>query len=251
MAFGQNDNNSFRLSGVAQAQESELDVGLRQHMLKVYNYMASGLLLTGIVAYSGVKIPALLNLMYSAGPGGGLQPTMFAYIIMFSPLAFILVLNFGIQRMRASTAQLVFWAFAAIMGLSLTHLFLVYTGASITRVFFITAGTFASMSLYGYTTKRDLSKFGSFLFMGLIGIIIASVVNMFMQSSAMAFVISVVGVLIFVGLTAHDTQNIKRMYVEGEHAETASKKAIMGALSLYLDFLNLFIMLMHLMGDRR
>lgn len=251
MAFGQNNDPSIRLSGLAQAQESALDVGLRQHMLKVYNYMASGLLLTGIVAYAGAKIPALLSLMYAVGPGGGLQPTMFAYIIMFSPLAFILVLNFGIQRMKASTAQLVFWAFAAIMGLSMTHLFLVYTGASITRVFFITAGTFATMSLYGYTTKRDLSKFGSFLMMGLIGIIIASVVNIFMQSSAMAFVISVVGVLVFVGLTAHDTQNIKRMYVEGEHSETASKKAIMGALSLYLDFLNLFIMLMHLMGDRR
>mgnify|MGYP000170248998 FL=1 len=251
MAFGQNDDQSMRLSGVAQAQESALDVGLRQHMLKVYNYMTSGLLLTGIVAYAGVQIPALLNLMYAAGPGGALQPTMFAYIVMFSPLAFILVLNFGIQRMQASTAQLVFWAFAAIMGLSMTHLFLVYTGTSITRVFFITAATFASMSLYGYTTKRDLSKFGSFLMMGLIGIIIASVINIFMQSSAMQFVISVVGVLVFVGLTAHDTQNIKRMYVEGEHSETASKKAIMGALSLYLDFLNLFIMLMHLLGDRR
>ena len=162
-----------------------------------------------------------------------------------------LVLNFGIQKMQASTAQAVFWAFAAIMGLSLTHIFIVYTGASITRVFFITAGTFASMSLYGYTTKRDLSKFGSFLFMGLIGIVIASVVNIFMQSSAMAFVISVVGVLVFVGLTAHDTQNIKRMYVAGEYSETATKKAVMGALSLYLDFLNLFMMLLHLLGDRR
>ena len=241
----------MRLSGVAQAQESALDVGLRQHMLKVYNYMTSGLLLTGIVAYAGVQIPALLNLMYAAGPGGALQPTMFAYIVMFSPLAFILVLNFGIQRMQASTAQLVFWAFAAIMGLSMTHLFLVYTGTSITRVFFITAATFASMSLYGYTTKRDLSKFGSFLMMGLIGIIIASIVNMFLQSSAMQFVISVIGVLVFVGLTAHDTQKIKLMYSEFDHSETASKKAVMGALSLYLDFLNLFMMLLYLFGDRR
>jgi hypothetical protein len=255
MAFGQNDDNSIRLSGLAQgknvAQESELDVGLRQYMLRVYNYMASGLVLTGITAYAGFKIPALLNLMYSAGPGGGLQPTMFAYIIMFSPLAFILVMNFGIHKLKASTLQLLFWGFAAIMGLSMTHLLLVYTGASITRVFFITAGTFAAMSLYGYTTKRDLSKMGSFLMMGLIGIIIASVVNIFMQSSAMQFVISVIGVLIFVGLTAHDTQNIKRMYVENEHSETRSKKAIMGALSLYLDFLNLFIFLMHLLGSRR
>jgi FtsH-binding integral membrane protein len=213
--------------------------------------MASGLLLTGIFAYGATQVPAFLNLMYTAGPGGSLSPTIFAYIIMLSPLAFILVLNFGIQKMQASTVQGLFWAFAALMGLSLTHIFIVYTGESVTRVFFITAGTFASMSLYGYTTKRDLSKFGSFLFMGLIGIVIASVVNIFMQSSAMAFVISVVGVLVFVGLTAHDTQNIKRMYVEGEHSETASKKAIMGALSLYLDFLNLFMMLLHLLGDRR
>jgi len=253
MAFGSNDENSARARhlSLGQAEAADIDLGLRQYMLKVYNYMASGLVLTGIVAYAGVKIPALVSLMYAAGPGGALQPTMFAYIIMFSPLAFILVLNFGINKMRASTAQMVFWVFAAIMGLSLTHLFLVYTGTSITRVFFITAGTFAAMSLYGYTTKRDLSKFGSFLFMGLIGIIIASVVNIFMQSSAMAFVISVVGVLVFVGLTAHDTQNIKLMYYEGDHSETATKKAVMGALSLYLDFLNLFIMLMHLLGDRR
>ena len=251
MAFGRNNDQIAKLSGLTQTQESELDVGLREYMLRVYNYMASGLVLTGIFAYGGTKVPALLNLMYSVGPSGSLSPTLFAWIIMLSPLAFILVLNFGIQRMQASTAQAVFWAFAAIMGLSLTHIFIVYTGASITRVFFITAGTFASMSLFGYTTKRDLSKFGSFLFMGLIGIVIASVVNIFMQSSAMAFVISVVGVLVFVGLTAHDTQNIKRMYIEGEHTETATKKAVMGALSLYLDFLNLFIMLLHLIGDRK
>jgi FtsH-binding integral membrane protein len=251
MAFGNKSDPIARLSGVIQAQGLAVDAGLRQYMLRVYNYMASGLLLTGIFAYGATQVPAFLNLMYTAGPGGSLSPTIFAYIIMLSPLAFILVLNFGIQKMQASTVQGLFWAFATLMGLSLTHIFIVYTGASVTRVFFITAGTFASMSLYGYTTKRDLSKFGSFLFMGLIGIVIASVVNIFMQSSAMAFVISVVGVLVFVGLTAHDTQNIKRMYVEGEHSETASKKAIMGALSLYLDFLNLFMMLLHLLGDRR
>jgi FtsH-binding integral membrane protein len=251
MAFGNKSDPIARLSGVIQAQGLSVDAGLRQYMLRVYNYMASGLLLTGIFAYGATQVPAFLNLMYTAGPGGSLSPTIFAYIIMLSPLAFILVLNFGIQKMQASTVQGLFWAFATLMGLSLTHIFIVYTGASVTRVFFITAGTFASMSLYGYTTKRDLSKFGSFLFMGLIGIVIASVVNIFMQSSAMAFVISVVGVLVFVGLTAHDTQNIKRMYVEGEHSETASKKAIMGALSLYLDFLNLFMMLLHLLGDRR
>ena len=251
MALGKDKEQAIRLSGLARSDETELDTGLRQYMLRVYNYMASGLILTGIFAYGATKVPTFLNMMYSVGPSGSASPTLFAWIVMLSPLAFILVLNFGIQKMKATTAQMIFWLFAAIMGLSLTHIFLVYTGASITRVFFITAGTFAAMSLYGYTTKRDLSKFGSFLFMGLIGIIIASVVNIFMQSSAMAFVISVIGVLVFVGLTAHDTQNIKRMYVEGEHSESASKKAVMGALSLYLDFLNLFIMLLHLIGDRK
>ena len=253
MAFGSNDENSARARhlSLGQAEAADIDVGLRQYMLKVYNYMASGLVLTGIVAYAGVKIPALVSLMYAAGPGGALQPTMFAYIIMFSPLAFILVLNFGINKMRASTAQMVFWVFAAIMGLSLTHLFLVYTGTSITRVFFITAGTFAAMSLYGYTTKRDLTKLGSFLFMGLIGVIIASVVNMFLASSALQFVISVVGVLVFVGLTAYDTQAIKSIYSAADDSETYGKKAIMGALKLYLDFINLFIMLLHLFGNRR
>ena len=251
MAFGQNDDRSIRLSGLTQTRESSLDIGLRKHMLQVYNYMASGLILTGIFAYGATQFPAFLNIMYSVGPNGMASPTMFAWIIMLSPLAFILAMNFGIQKMRASTLQGLFWAFAALMGLSLTNIFMIYTGASVTRVFFITAGTFASMSLYGYTTKRDLSKFGSFLFMGLIGIIIASVVNIWMQSSAMLFAISVVGVLVFVGLTAHDTQTIKRMYIEGEHSETASKKAVMGALSLYLDFLNLFMMLLHLLGDRR
>ena len=187
-----------------------------------------------------------MNTLY---PGG--HPSMLAYIVMFSPLAFILVLSFGIQRMKASTAQAVFWVFAGVMGLSLVNIFLVYTGVSIVRVFFITAATFGVMSIYGYSTKRDLSKFGSFLIMGLFGIIIASIVNMFIQSSAMQFVISIIGVLIFVGLTAHDTQRIKLMYYEGDGSETMTKKAVMGALSLYLDFLNLFLLLLQLLGSRR
>ena len=243
-------SDDLRFMTPAQAAAADVDVGLRQYMLRVYNYMASGLLLTGIVAYGGVQVPALMNAMYTQGPGGFLQPTGLAYLLMFSPLAFILVLSFGINRMRASTAQAVFWVFAVIMGLSMTNIFLVYTGTSIARVFFIAAGTFGAMSLYGYTTKRDLSGMRSFLMMGLIGIIIASIVNMFMQSSAMQFVISVIGVLVFVGLTAHDTQAIKHSYYEGDNAETASKKAIMGALNLYLDFLNLFLMLLHLFGSR-
>lgn len=234
-----------------QAAAADIDVGLRQYMLRVYNLMASGLALTGIIAYVGANTPAIINMLYVAGPGGVLQPTGLAYIVMFSPLAFVLALSFGINKMQASTAQAVFWAFAGVMGLSLSSIFLTYTGASIARVFFITAGTFAGMSLYGYTTKRDLTGIGSFLFMGLIGIIIASIVNMFLQSSAMHFVISVVGVLVFVGLTAYDTQKIKSLYLEADGTEVMSKKAIMGALTLYLDFINLFIMLLRLFGERR
>jgi len=253
MAFGQDRKFSLRTAPVsgAEAQAAPIDAGLREYMLRVYNYMASGLALTGIIAYATANTPALLSLFYATSPQGFLQPTMLAYIAMFSPLAFVLALSFGINKMSASTAQAVFWAFAGVMGLSLSHIFLSYTGTSIARVFFITAGTFAGMSLYGYTTKRDLTGMGSFLFMGLIGIIIASIVNMFLQSTAMQFVISVIGVLIFVGLTAYDTQKIKSLYAEADGADIHTKKAIMGALTLYLDFINLFLMLLRLFGDRR
>ena len=249
-------NSRFTLSthaaGGAQADASvEIDAGLREYMLRVYNYMASGLALTGIIAYFSANTPAILNMLYVAGPDGMVQPTGLAWIAMLSPFAFILALSFGINKMQASTAQAVFWAFAAVMGLSLANIFLVYTGASVTRVFFITAGTFAGMSLYGYTTKRDLTAMGSFLMMGLFGIIIAMVVNIFMQSSALHFVISVLGVLIFVGLTAYDTQKIKSVYEEADGAEVMTKKAIMGALTLYLYFINLFLMLLRLFGERR
>ena len=248
-------DNKFTLNtghvSAGHASAADIDEGLRSYMLKVYNLMASGLALTGIIAYFSANTPAIINMLYVAGPGGMLQPTGLAYLVMFSPLAFVLVLSFGINKMQASTAQAVFWAFAGVMGLSLANIFLMYTGTSIARVFFITAGTVAGMSLYGYTTKRDLTGMGSFLMMGLIGIIIASIVNMFLQSSAMHFVISVIGVLIFVGLTAYDTQKIKNMYVEADGAAVMSKKAIMGALTLYLDFINLFIMLLRLFGERR
>ncbi len=253
MAF--RPDNRFTLQTGAmrsgRVEAAEIDVGLREYMLRVYNYMASGLAVTGIIAYFSANTPAILNLLYTVGPDGRYGPTMLAWIAMLSPLAFILVLSFGIQKMKASTAQAVFWAFSGVMGLSLAHIFLIYTGTSITRVFFITAGTFAGMSLYGYTTKRDLTGWGSFLFMGLIGIIIASIVNMFMQSSAMHFVISVIGVLIFVGLTAYDTQKIKSIYNESDGSEIATKKAVMGAVTLYLDFINLFLMLLRLFGQRR
>ena len=226
----------------AEAAAAEIDVGLRSYMLRVYNYMASGLALTGLVAYVAANTPALMQAIYG---------TPLMWLVMLSPLAFVLFLSFRIHRIRASTAQLVFWLFSGVMGLSLASIFIIYTQTSIARVFFITAGTFAAMSLYGYTTKKDLSGWGSFLFMGLIGIIIAMVVNMFLASPALYFAISVIGVLVFVGLTAYDTQRIKEMYLASDTAEISSKKAIMGALRLYLDFINLFVMLLALLGQRR
>ncbi len=247
-------NSKFTLSTQATdgSQASvEVDAGLRKYMLSIYNYMASALTLTGIVAYFSANTPAIINLLYAQNSSGYIEPTGLAYLVMFSPLAFILVLSFGINKIQSSTAQAIFWAFAAVMGLSLSNIFLAYTGTSITRVFFITAGTFAGMSLYGYTTKKDLSGMGSFLMMGLIGIIIASIVNIFIASSALHFVISVLGVLVFVGLTAYDTQKIKSMYLEADGSEVMAKKTIMGALTLYLDFINLFIMLLRLFGERR
>ena len=250
MAFGQDQKFSLRTSA-NKTYTTTIDAGLREYMLRIYNYMASGLALTGIIAYVTANIPAIKGLMYTAGPSGYLEPTGLAWIAMLAPLGFILALSFGINRMKASTAQAVFWGFAAVMGLSLSNIFLTYTGASIARVFFIAAGTFAAMSLYGYTTKRDLTKLGGFLFMGLIGIILASIVNIFVQSGPMAFVISVIGVLVFVGLTAYDTQTIKNMYYAGDSDSVGSKKALMGALRLYLDFINLFILLLQLFGQRR
>jgi len=218
-----------------------VDVGLRNYMLRVYNYMASGLALTGIVAYVAA---------YS-GFYASIARTPLIWLVILAPLGLVMLLSFGIQRMRASTAQMVFWLYSGLMGLSLAMVFLAFTGTSVARVFFITAGTFAGMSLYGYTTQRDLSQFGAFLFMGLIGIVIAGLVNIFIASSALQFAISVIGVIVFVGLTAYDTQQIKEMYYSGDDYEMGSKKAIMGALRLYLDFINLFMMLMQLLGTRR
>ena len=227
----------------AEAQAAEIDVGLRQYMLQVYNYMASGVALTGIVAYLVAATPALTNALF----GNPIMP----WVVMLAPLGLVFFLSARMHAMSFSAAQISFWIFAGLMGLSLSTVFLVFTGESIARVFFITAGTFGAMSLYGYTTKRDLSKFGSFLFMGLIGIIIASLVNLFLHSTALQFAISIIGVLVFVGLTAYDTQQIKEMYWEADDRETHGKKAIMGALRLYLDFINLFMMLIQLFGARR
>ncbi len=218
-----------------------IDVGLRQYMLRIYNYMAGGLALTGAVAYF-----AATSGLYQAIVG-----SILFWVVLFAPLGLVMLLSFRLQSMSLGAAQLTFWTYAALMGLSLAGVFLVFTGASIARVFFITAGTFAAMSLYGYTTRSDLSRFGSFLFMGLIGIIIAGLVNMFIASSALQFALSVAGVVVFTGLTAWDTQSIKEMYVEGDGTAVAGKKAVLGALRLYLDFINLFIMLMQLLGTRR
>jgi FtsH-binding integral membrane protein len=225
-----------------------IDEGLRSYMLKVYNYMGIGLVVTGLVAYfanqaavSNGQLTAWGELLYTS-------PLM--WVVALAPLGFVLVLSFGINKLSVPAAQATFWAFAAIMGLSLSSIFMVYTDASIAKVFFITAATFGSMSLYGYTTKRDLTGMGNFLMMGLIGLIIASIVNIFMQSSMLEFAISAIGVLIFVGLTAYDTQKIKESYDSSMGSDVLAKGAIMGALSLYLDFINLFMMLLRLFGNR-
>ena len=232
-----------------------IDVGLRDYMLKVYNYMASGLALTGLVAYMLFQATAVTgptgDIVGLTSLGVSLYTGPMMWVVALAPLGVVMYMSFGIRNMSASRAQTMFWVFAFLMGLSLSTIFLTYTQASIARVFFITATTFGAMSIYGYTTKRDLTAMGSFLFMGLIGIIIASIVNIFMQSSMMYFVISVLGVLIFVGLTAYDTQKIKNMYMAYDSGEVSAKKAIMGALTLYLDFINLFIMLLRLFGARR
>ena len=221
-------------------QTVALDEGLRAYMLRVYNYMASGVLLSGIVAY----------VVANTGLAGVIFGTPLKWVVMLAPLAFVMVLSFGIHKLSTTAAQALYWVFAATMGASLASILIVFTGASVARVFFITSATFAAVSLYGYTTKADLSKFGTFLFMGLIGIVLASVVNIFLGSSALQFAISVIGVLVFTGLTAYDTQRIKEEYYENHDHETMSKMSLMGALSLYLNFINLFTMLMNLMGTR-
>ena len=231
-----------------------MDEGLRAYMLKVYNYMATGVLLTGVVALLTFKMSVVTeggSIVALTEIGNAIYLSGLKWIIMLAPLGIVFYMSFGINKMSSSKAQTVFWIFAGLMGLSLSSILLVYTGLSVTRVFFITSATFGAMSIYGYTTKRDLTKFGSFLMMGLIGIIIASIVNIFMKSSMMYFVISILGVLIFVGLTAYDTQKIKNMYVASDSGELMGKKAVMGALTLYLDFINLFIMLLRLFGQRR
>jgi FtsH-binding integral membrane protein len=223
-------------------------------MLRVYNYMLVGLALTGVTAWITANVPAVRNLFYTVvttSQGSALGLSMLGWVALFAPLGLVLFLSFRIQRMSVHAAQTTFWVYAGLVGVSLAPILLLYTGASVAMVFFITAATFGAMSLFGYTTKRDLTGFGSFLFMGLIGIIIAMVVNIFLQSAMMQFVVSVLGVLIFTGLTAYDTQSIKESYSANMDGTAQGRGAIIGALRLYLDFINLFIMLMQLMGNRR
>ena len=232
------DNQVLR----GRAVGADIDQGLRAYMISVYNYMMIGLGVTGLAAYFVSATPALYNAIFG---------TPLVYVAIFAPLAVVFGLSFGINRISASTAQMLFWLYSALVGISLATIFLVYNVGDITRVFFITAVSFGALSLYGYTTKSNLSAFGSFLIVGLVGVLLAMIVNIFMHSSALQFAISVGGVLIFAGLTAWDTQRIKEMYLAGDDSETAGKKAVMGALKLYLDFLNMFLFLLQLMGNRR
>lgn len=225
-----------RMAGVA------FDSALRAHMVRVYNHMTAGLVATGIIAYLVASSPAMVQAIF----GSPLR-----IVVMLAPLAFVLVMSFGIQRLSLAALTATFYGFSVAMGLSMASIFLVYTHGSIAQVFFISASMFLAMSLYGYTTKADLTKWGSFLMMGLFGIVIASLVNIFVHSPGVSFAVSVIGVLIFTGLTAYDTQKIKENFSESWGAESNGKLALMGALNLYLDFINLFMMLLRLMGNRR
>ena len=230
-----------------------MDVGLRAYMLRVYNYMLAGLALTGAVAWVTANTPLrqyfftqqIVNGQYHLGL------TILGMVAIFAPLGLVLWLSMGINRLSVSAARVMFLVYAASIGISVATILLMYTGQSVAQVFFITAATFGVMSLWGYTTKRDLTGMGHFMFMGLIGIIIASLVNMFLHSSMIQFVVSIIGVIVFTGLTAYDTQSIKESYSVNDDGTIAGKKAIMGALRLYLDFINLFFMLMRLLGNRR
>ena len=227
-------------AGDAVARRATYDTGLRAHMLKIYNYMTSGVLLTGIVAL----------LAASTGFTASMVGTPLMWLVVLSPLAIVFAMSFGANRFSTTTLRAMFWGFATLMGLSLSTIFLVYTGESIAATFFATAGAFAGLSLYGYTTKKDLSGFGTFLVMGLIGLLIAIVINIFLQSSALGVAISFIGVLIFAGLTAYDTQRLKEQYAMLRGTDFAGKAVVLGALSLYLDFINMFQFLLSFMGSR-
>jgi uncharacterized protein len=241
--------------GTTVGRAEAIDQGLRSYMLRVYNYMGIGVAITGIVAYT---VFAMCVVTGADGAITGLTPfgnfmfaSAFRWVVIFAPLGLVFFISARINSMSLAAAQLTFWAFAALMGASMASIFLVFAHASIAQVFFISAASFGALSLWGYTTSRDLSAWGSFLFMGLIGIILASLVNLFIGSTALQFAVSVIGVLVFAGLTAYDTQQIKEMYYVGDDGSVAGRKAVMGALRLYLDFINLFMLLLQLFGNRR
>lgn len=239
-------------ANIAGQAAAGFDAGLRAYMLRIYNYMASALALTGIVAFFTANSPAAMQALYTVNEAGQAGLSGLGFLVVFAPLGLVLWLSFGIHRMSATTAQAIFWVYAALVGASLSSVLLAYTESSVARTFFITAGTFGAISLYGYTTKRDLSGMGHFMIMGLIGLILASIVNIFMKSSGLDFALSVIGVLIFTGLTAWDTQKLKNMYYQvASGGEAATKVAVMGALALYLDFINMFLYLLRFIGDRR
>ncbi|PCJ87255.1 MAG: hypothetical protein COA52_14395 [Hyphomicrobiales bacterium] len=247
-------------AGTAAQIDAAIDEGLRAYMLKVYNYMAIGLALTGVAALTFVIMATTADPSAAAAqlPNGKmltdfgvmLYTSPLRWAVMLAPLGLVFFLSFRINTMSVGKAQATFWAYAALVGVSLSSIFIIYTPESVTQVFFVTAASFLGLSLYGYTTKKDLSGWGSFLIMGLIGVVIASVVNIFLGSSMLQFAISVIGVLVFAGLTAYDTQQIKTMYDINDDGTVSGRKAIMGALRLYLDFINLFLMLLHLFGNR-
>lgn len=231
----------FSVSSLRHASAQQVDQGLRRHLLRVYNFMCLGLALTGLVAFFVASSPALYQPIFG---------TPLKWVVIFAPLAFVMILSFRIERMSATAVQLAFWSFAAVMGVSMASIFLVFTGTSIATTFLITAIMFAGMSLWGYTTQRDLTGMGSFLFMGVIGVVVASLVNLFLQSSILQFAVSLIGVAVFTGLTAWDTQRLKREYSVHHDDEMSTKLAVFGALSLYLNFVNIFQLLLNFTGER-
>ena len=243
-------NYQSRAIGAGAQADASIDQGLRAYMIRVYNLMGLGLLITGLAAWGAFQMAVTGDGQLTAF-GQLIYTSAFRWVVILAPLAAVFFLSFRIQSMSVAAAQTTFWVYAGLVGLSLSTIFLVYTGTSITQTFFATAAAFGALSLYGYTTRRDLTAMGSFLIMGVFGLIIAMVVNIFLQSSAMAFAISAIGVMVFAGLSAYDTQKIKEMYYEGDDDAVAGRKAIMGALSLYLDFINLFVFMLQFMGDRR
>ena len=241
---------TFNRAGTV-ADQASFDVGLRAHMVRVYNYMASGLALSGIVAFGLFSSPELASLFFQVQSGRVVGLNMLGWIAIFAPLGLLLLTSFRAAQMSVGAVQAVYWSITALMGVSLSLLLFRYTGASVARTFFVTAAAFGALSLYGYTTKRDLTAMGKFLFMGVVGLILAGIVNMIWPSGTMSFIISAAGVLIFSGLIAYDTQKIKEQYSEAWGTDMIEKVAVFGALSLYLDFVNLFQFLMSFMGQSR